>query len=103
MIYHNIQNSDDKSIGLYGIMLLIFCRDGYGAIRTRPPEARIESRRMKQLQHARLPTPEKSKKSIRDYDALVRWRPFDPPEMLADATGSVPHIDATYTGGGVPW
>jgi len=56
---------------------------------------------MKRLQHARPPTPEKSKKSIRDYDALVRWRPFDHPEMLADAAGSVPHIDATYTGGGV--
>ena len=56
---------------------------------------------MKQLQHARLPTPEKSKKLIRDYDALVRWRPLDYPEMLADATGNVQHIEIIYTGGGV--
>ena len=80
---------------------MIFYRDGYGAIRTRPPEARIESRRMKRLEHARLPTPEKSKKSIRDYDNLVGRHPHDYPEILADAAGSVRHIDATYTGGGV--
>jgi hypothetical protein len=44
-IYYNILNFNDKPIGLYGIMLLIFYRDGYGAIRTRPPKKRIESRR----------------------------------------------------------
>ncbi|MBA1343676.1 MAG: hypothetical protein C5S52_08790 [ANME-2 cluster archaeon] len=85
------------------MMLLIFCRDGYGAIRPHPrlPRARIESRRMKRLQHARLPTPEESKKSIRDCKDLVGRRPIDYPAMLADATGSVQHIDATYTVGGV--
>ena len=36
-ICYNIQNFNDKPIGLYRMMLLIFCRDGYGAIRTRPP------------------------------------------------------------------
>ena len=56
---------------------------------------------MKRLQHARPPTPEKSKKSIRDYEDIVGRRPFDYLEMLADAAGSVQHIDATYTGGGV--
>jgi hypothetical protein len=56
---------------------------------------------MKQLGHARLPTPEKSKKSIRDCKDLVGRRPIDYPEMLADAAGSVQHIDATYTVGGV--
>jgi hypothetical protein len=61
----------------------------------------MESRRMKRLQHARPPTPEKSKKSIRDYADLVRRRPFDYPEMLADAAGSVRHINIIYTGGGV--
>jgi len=56
---------------------------------------------MKQLGHARLPTLEESKKSIRDCKDLVGRRPFDYPEMLADAAGSIPHIDAIYTGGGV--
>ena len=81
-------------------MLLIFYLDGYGAIRTRP-HARIESRRMKQLEHARPPTPEKSKKSIRNYADIVGRRPLDYPEMLADAAGSVQHIDIIYPGGGV--
>ena len=82
-------------------MLLIFYRDGYGAIRTRPPKKRIGSRRMKRLQHARPPTPEKSKKPIRDYEDIVGRRPFDYPAMLADAAGSVQHTDIIYTGGGV--
>jgi len=84
-------------------MLLIFYRDDYGAIRTLPQEREIESRRMKRLQHARPPTPEKSKESIRDYEDIGGRRPIDYPEMLADAAGSVPHTDAAYTGGGVPW
>ena len=79
---------------------MIFYLDGYGAIRTHP-QARIESRRMKQLEHARPPTPEKSKKSIRNYADIVGRRPTDCPEMLADAAGSVRHIDIIYTGGGV--
>ena len=66
-----------------------------------PQKKRIESRRMKRLQHARPPTPEKSKKSIWDYEDIVRRRPLDYPEMLADAAGSVQHIDVTHTGGGV--
>ncbi len=66
-----------------------------------PQKREIESRRMKRLQHARPPTPEKSKKSIWDYDDLVRRRPFDYPEMLANAAGNIQHTDATYTGGGV--
>ena len=80
---------------------MIFYRYGHGAIRTRPPKKRVkESRRMKQPGHARLPTPEESKKSI-DYKDLVGRRPIEYPEMLADAAGSVRHIDATYTVGGV--
>lgn len=66
-----------------------------------PPKKKVkESRRMKQLGHARLPTPEESKKSI-DCKDLVGRRPIDYPAMLADATGSVQHIDATYTVRGV--
>ncbi|GEM_PF-5270003 len=80
-------------------MLWIFYQDGYGAIRTQPPRERIESRRMKRLQHARPPAPEKSKKSIRGYGDLVGRRPFDYHEMLADAAGSVPHTGAIYSGG----
>ena len=38
---------------------------------------------------------------MRDYEDIVGRRPFDYPEMLADAAGSVPHIDIIYTGGGV--
>ena len=82
-------------------MLFIFCRDGYAAIRAHPKKRVKESRRMKQLGHARLLTPEESKKSIRDCKDLVGRRPIDCPEMLADATGSVQHIDTTYTVGGV--
>ena len=84
-------------------MLLIFYRDDYGAIRTRPQKKRIERRRMKRLQHARPPTPEKSKKSIWDYDDLIGRRPFDYPEMLADAAGNARHTDVIYTVGGIPW
>ena len=51
---------------------------------------------MKRLEHAELPTPEKSKKSIRDCKYLVGRRLLlDDPEVLADATGSVRHIDDT--------
>ena len=66
-----------------------------------PPKKVKEGRRMKQLGRARPPTPEESKKSIRDCKDLVGRRPIDYPAMLADATGSVRHIDATYTVGGV--
>jgi len=61
-----------------------------------------ESRRMKQLGHARLPTPEESKKSIRDCKDLIGRRPIGYPEMVADARGSVRHIDAAHRRG-VPW
>jgi len=50
---------------------------------------------MKQLGRARPPTPEESKKSIRNCKDLIGRRPIEYPEMLADATGSVRHIDAT--------
>ncbi|HDN64770.1 MAG TPA: hypothetical protein ENF23_00485 [Methanosarcinales archaeon] len=40
---------------------------------------------MKRLQHAQPPTPEKSKKSSRDYDGPVGRPPLNHPEMLADA------------------
>jgi hypothetical protein len=78
------------------MMLLIFYRDGYDAIRAHPQKRVNESRRMKQLGRARPPTPEESKKSIRDCKDLVGRRPIDYPEMLADAAGSVRHIGATH-------
>jgi len=56
---------------------------------------------MKRLEHARLQTPEEGKESIRDCEDLGGRRSIDYPEMLADAAGSVRHIDATYTVGGV--
>ncbi|MEA1895578.1 MAG: hypothetical protein U9N36_10355 [Euryarchaeota archaeon] len=40
---------------------------------------------MKRLQHARPPTPKKSKKSSRDCDDPVGRPPLDHPEMLVDA------------------
>ena len=57
---------------------------------------------MKQLQHAQPPTPEKGKKAIRDCEDLIGRRPIDYLEMLADAAGSVRHIDVTYTVEGAP-
>ncbi|MEA1895579.1 MAG: glycosyltransferase [Euryarchaeota archaeon] len=46
--------------------------------------------------------PEKSKKSIWDYESIVGQRPLEYLEMLAEnITGNVQHINATYTGGGV--
>ena len=72
-------------------------------VRSAPPPKKREkeSRRMKRLEHARLQTPEKSKESIRDCEDIGGRRPIEYPEMLADAAGSVRHIDATYTVGGV--
>jgi len=54
---------------------------------------------MKQLGHARLSTPEESKKSIRNCKDLVGRRPIDYPAMLADAAGSVRHIGDTHRRG----
>ena len=56
----------------------------------------MERRRMKRLQHARPPTPEKSGKS-NDCEDRVGRRPLEYPEMLANAAGSVRHIDVIYT------
>ena len=58
---------------------------------------------MKRLEHARLPTPDKSKKSIRDCEDLVGQRPKNHPVMLADAAGSDRHRDAAHTAEDVPW
>ncbi len=46
-IYYNILSFNDKPIGLYRIMLLIFYRYGYGAIRTRPPPKKKSEREQK--------------------------------------------------------
>lgn len=72
-------------------------------VRSAPPpqKKRIKSGRMKRLQHARPLAPEKSKKSIRDCEDLFGLCPLDYPEMFANATGSVSHIDSTHTEGGV--
>ncbi len=44
----------------------------------------------------------KKKRSIWDYEAIVGRRPLEYMELLAEnVTGSVQHINATYTGGGV--
>ena len=57
---------------------------------------------MKPLQNIPPQNPEKSKKSIWDYESIVGRRPLEYLEMLAEnITGNVQHINATYTGGGV--
>jgi len=99
MICYNIWNFDDKPIGLYGIMLLIFLPGGYGVIRTAHKKTN-RSRRMKRLEHARLPIPKKSEKLIQDCNDLAGRRPLDRHGMLVDASSSVRHIDSIYAVGG---
>ncbi|RLG28650.1 glycosyl transferase family 1 [Methanosarcinales archaeon] len=57
---------------------------------------------MEPVQNIPPRNPEKSKKSIWDYESIVGRRPLEYLEMLAEnITGNVQHINATYTGGGV--